>query len=424
MADPNKLDDEFTRLARAYLGQLSSSAPRANLARRVVDAAMSRRRRFSLGAVLGGSAIMVVGAATAVVVLATHRPPVADHGVRPAIPTVSVTPPANPFLPSPSASATPSPGGGGAVTISAVTLHAGVPLGSDGPPDHDFRAGHSLFCDNGIRYDNAAAAPLGPGQFGSPCLLSQNGLHYAYETNHVYVDGHRFSTVAVPPGQVLEVIAVSNDGQSLMYRRVYHPNVDNTQNHELWIYRNSTIIYHADNNLVEVAASGDLQHTVIVDGPAATWVADGPEKVLYDGRVVMPLGGDSRHPLISANGAHWGFYTMSLKGNHADHAVIDGRTTQTNWSTSGFISDNGHWSLFDLDTNSVVTDGVSRRVTAGNNTSNSTAQVALSDDGQHRAALVDNHSVLTLDGTARNVPAGVWYIDFVGDTLYVYYLTQ
>jgi hypothetical protein len=89
------------------------------------------------------------------------------------------------------------------------------------------------------------------------------------------------------------------------------------------------------------------------------------------------------------------------------------------WECAAVITDQGHWTMFNVVTNSAVTDGVSRHVTVD---SLGNAWVALTDDGAHRAALVNGYtSVLTVDGTPRAVPPYASSIEFVGTTLYVYY---
>jgi hypothetical protein len=421
MPEPIAPDDEFMRTARAYLGQLRGSAPRANLPRRAVSSAMSRRRRFSVGALLGGAALVVAGASAAAIAIAMHNSPVPQRPVRPVIQSPVVSSPSATVSPSPSAGPSPSAAAVASVTIRLVTAHDGAPNTGEGPGNFDFQAGHSLTCDNSIRYDNTTVVQLPRNSLVSSCMLSGNGLHYLYALYpryDVYVDGHLFHTVRPPQGGSTSVVGLSDDGQSVMYET---DKFSSTQGGAgtATLYRNTTVLYTTnDRQSFDAAASADLQHYVVVDGPASTWVGPGPEKVLYDGRLVVPLGGrDFFIPVISSNGMHWGVYISGSSGG--GHALIDGRAVQGPWECAALITDQGHWTMFNVVTNSAVTDGVSRHVTVN---SFGNAFVALTDGGEHRAALVGSYPfVLTVDGSPHDVPANVRAIEFVGTTLYVYY---
>jgi hypothetical protein len=420
MPEPIAPDDEFMRSARAYLGQLRGSAPRANLPQRAVSSAMSRRRRFSVGALLGGAALVVAGASAAAIAIAMHNSPVPQRPVRPVIQSPVVSSPSATASPSPSAGPSPSAAAVASVTIRLVTAHDGLPNTGEGPGNFDFRAGHSLTCDNSIRYDNTTVVQLPPNSLVTSCMLSGNGLHYLYALYpryDVYLDGHLFHTVRPPQGGSTYVVGLSDDGQSLMYETEFNPTQGGAGTATL--YRNTTVLYTTNDGIVfDAAASADLQHYVVVDGPASAGVGAGSGKVLYDGRLVVPLDGkDSFIPVISNNGMHWGVYISGTSGG--GHALIDGRAVQGPWECAAVITDQGHWTMFNVVTNSVVTDGVSRHVIVD---SLGNASVALTDDGAHRAALVNGYtSVLTVDGTPRAVPPNASSIEFVGTTLYVYY---
>ena len=141
MPDPTKPDDELMRTARAYMARLRSQAPPRNLAEDAVKAALARRRRFSLAGLIGGSAVIIAGAAAAVVALAFHTPPVAGvpthtpPGVSTASPSATpaiVTAPATP-TPTPTRTPTvnvcqanPAPATGAQVVISQPAPYAMV----------------------------------------------------------------------------------------------------------------------------------------------------------------------------------------------------------------------------------------------------------------------------------------------------------
>jgi Immunoglobulin-like domain of bacterial spore germination len=109
MPDPTNPDDELMRTARAYMARLSSQPPPRNLAEDAVKAAFSRRRRFSLAGLIGGSAVIIAGAAAAVVALAFHTPPFAGIPAHtpPAVSTAS--PSATPATAPTQAAPTPTP---------------------------------------------------------------------------------------------------------------------------------------------------------------------------------------------------------------------------------------------------------------------------------------------------------------------------
>jgi hypothetical protein len=134
MPDRTNPDDELMRTARAYMARLSSQPPPRNLAEDAVKAAFSRRRRFSLAGLIGGSAVIIAGAAAAVVALAFHTPPVAGIPAHtpPAVSTASPTAPTQ-ATPTPTATpllnvcqANPAPATAAQVVISRPAAHAVV----------------------------------------------------------------------------------------------------------------------------------------------------------------------------------------------------------------------------------------------------------------------------------------------------------
>jgi hypothetical protein len=105
MPDPTLPEDELMRMARAYMARLSSESPPPNLAEDAMKAALSRRRRFSLAGLLGGSAVIVAGATAAVVALAFHHAPVAGSPAGTPTPSVSTVSPTT----TPAITSTPAP---------------------------------------------------------------------------------------------------------------------------------------------------------------------------------------------------------------------------------------------------------------------------------------------------------------------------
>jgi hypothetical protein len=136
MPDPTVPDDELMRLARAYMARLTGQPPSRNLAEDVVKAALSRRRRFSLAGLVGGSAVILVSAAAAVVALAFHQAPVAGipaHGtpsastVSPATtPAITSTPAATPTAAANVCQANPHPATSAQVIVSQPAPYARV----------------------------------------------------------------------------------------------------------------------------------------------------------------------------------------------------------------------------------------------------------------------------------------------------------
>jgi hypothetical protein len=104
MPDPTLPDDEFMHRARGYMARVSNQTPPPNLAENAVKFAFSRRRRFSLAALLGGTAVVIVGATAAVVVLAFRHGPVASIPAASPLPSATAAPLGS--TPTPSAVAT------------------------------------------------------------------------------------------------------------------------------------------------------------------------------------------------------------------------------------------------------------------------------------------------------------------------------
>jgi hypothetical protein len=133
MSDPTLPEDDLLRTAQSYLARMSSEPAPRNLEEDAVKHAFSRRRRFSLAAVLGGSAVVLAGASAAVIALAFHRPPVATTPAVTPTASASAAPSATP-TPSPSPLPTPSPTPSVAPTPASGTITGFLTFPASGWP--------------------------------------------------------------------------------------------------------------------------------------------------------------------------------------------------------------------------------------------------------------------------------------------------
>jgi hypothetical protein len=151
MSDPTLPDDELLRTARDYLMSMSSQSPPRDLEEDVMRFAFSRRRRFSLAALLAGSSLVLAGATVAVVALAFHHSPVAGIPAVTPRPSASTAQTPTPPIPVVSSPTPPAPSPTPSAPVLVVTEYGFKLTLSHAILDATYRIDHSF---DGTHTDN------------------------------------------------------------------------------------------------------------------------------------------------------------------------------------------------------------------------------------------------------------------------------
>jgi hypothetical protein len=282
--------------------------------------------------------------------------------------------------------------------------------------------GGQLIYDGKITYSGANL---------SSAVLSQNGLHMAYElitapgtfpytgTAAIYVDGK-----LVKSGDNITLVAVSNDGTSCAYTQqtsklTATPSNSGIPGENLYTSSSSNPLYSWPLGFLGVSMGGNLSNYLAQLRPSSQ-----DYQLAYNSQSVY-IGQEPQQVVASPSANHYGYTiasTASGSSSTGGEIDIDGKTVAQNAQFAGLtVTDNGDYAYYNEDNQQVVIDSKSYPV-AGLPSGSGGAKVYINKNASDRLIGItpDNTTTWQLNGSTLNISGTVDNADFDNTTLYIY----